>query len=147
MPSEDILDALHNFSFVLMHLREEMMKTQHLSFTEVFLVSYLKKFGPARLSDLASLMGLTKPTMTHIVDNLEKRGFVRRKFGEEDRRTIFIHVEESAEKVFRDTDYFDEDFKRVLIDLDEETIEKVVNVINRLLSIITKKLGDDKNEQ
>lgn len=147
MPQEDIIEAMQNFSFGMMHLREEMMKSQKLSFTDVFLISYIRKFGPTRPSDLATLMGLTKPTITHIIDGLETRNFVRRKFGEEDRRTIFVHVGENAEKMFQEFDTFQDDFKNALGNLDENAIESIVSVINRLISVITKKIKEAKNEQ
>lgn len=146
MPAEDIIEAMHNISFELMHLREEMMKSHNLSFTEVFLISYIKKFGPTRPSDLATLMGLSKPTITHIIDGLEMRNFVRRKFGEEDRRTVFVHVEENADKIFQEFDMFQDDFKNALGELDENTIESIVSVINRLINIMNRKIEESKNE-
>ncbi len=146
MPKEDITEALRNFDFNMMQFREEAMKRNRLTFTEVFLMKYVKKFGPTKITSLSSVLGLTKPTVTHIVNELERRGYVRREFGKEDRRTVFVNVDPKGEELF--TAF--ENIQRVFIDsfsgMDEKTVEIIVSLINRLSDNIRKTIGDARNE-
>jgi DNA-binding MarR family transcriptional regulator len=46
--------------------------------------------GPTRLGDLAQVEGVTRPTMTRIVDSLEQRGYVRRQPDPDDGRAQLV---------------------------------------------------------
>ena len=61
--------------------------------------------GSMRLSDIARLINRTKPTVTVLVDRLEKCGYVRRQQSGSDSRVTIIEVTErgnSLRKVFTD---------------------------------------------
>lgn len=47
---------------------------------------------------LADLSGLTTGAITHILDRLEKRGFIERVRGTVDRRKVFVRVQEASLK-------------------------------------------------
>jgi DNA-binding MarR family transcriptional regulator len=46
--------------------------------------------GPTRLGDLAQVEGVTRPTMTRIIDALEQRGYVTRQPDPDDRRAQLV---------------------------------------------------------
>jgi DNA-binding MarR family transcriptional regulator len=48
--------------------------------------------GAMRLSDIASLINRTKPTVTVMVDRLEKAGYVKRTPSKEDSRAIIVET-------------------------------------------------------
>lgn len=47
---------------------------------------------------LSDMSGLTTGAITHILDRLEKRGFVQRQRDTQDRRKIFIRVRQESRK-------------------------------------------------
>jgi DNA-binding MarR family transcriptional regulator len=66
-----------------------------LSRTEIGLLNTLAG-GPRRITELAELEGLAQPTMTILVQQLEKQGLVRRGRHADDGRVVLVHVTESG---------------------------------------------------
>ena len=54
--------------------------------------------GTVTAGRLAQLSGLTTGAITHILDRLEKRGFIERVRDTEDRRKVFVRVREKSLK-------------------------------------------------
>lgn len=146
MTRSDLVDAFQNFSFHMMHYREKVMKAFDLSFIEMLIVTYLKKKGPTKLSKLASLAGLTKPTITHLIDGLEARGFVKREPDQNDRRVILVTTGRECEKMFTTFESINSDFMKAINELDENTAERVKEMVNRLTEYLSKRVEEDKNE-
>jgi DNA-binding MarR family transcriptional regulator len=57
---------------------------------------------PKMMKDIAQLMSMTKGGMTFLADKLEKKGLVRRKQNEMDRRILYIELTEKGQKMFED---------------------------------------------
>ena len=60
-----------------------------LSYTEARLLSSLTD-EPRRITELAQLEGLARPTMTLLVKRLEERGLVRRERQADDQRVVLV---------------------------------------------------------
>lgn len=58
--------------------------------TEGHLLSYLRPYGPARVSELVRVFGVKHSTMTSMLDRLVARGFVERKMNPDDARSFLI---------------------------------------------------------
>ncbi|HOQ15864.1 MAG TPA: MarR family transcriptional regulator [Defluviitaleaceae bacterium] len=57
---------------------------------------------PKMMKDIAELMSMTKGGMTFLIDKLEKKGVVRRRQNDFDRRVLYIELTEEGEKIFED---------------------------------------------
>jgi DNA-binding MarR family transcriptional regulator len=66
-----------------------------LSRTEAGVLNTLSG-GPRRITELAELEGLAQPTMTILVQQLERQGFVRRERHADDGRVVLVHLTESG---------------------------------------------------
>jgi DNA-binding MarR family transcriptional regulator len=55
-------------------------------------IMYCSYWWKMKMQDIARMSGVTKSTVTHYVDYLEKKGFVRRVRDGEDRRDVFIQL-------------------------------------------------------
>lgn len=101
MEEETIFDILHNMDQVTNNLIIQWQKLFHtdLGITHILVLGHLKRFGPKRLSELASTLGLTRPTLTHLSEKLVKKNLVKRIFSEEDRRAIYLEITKDGEKV------------------------------------------------
>ena len=107
--------------------------------SEGHLLTFLRSYSPAPISELIRVFGLKKSTMTSLLDRLEKRGLVSRGAHPSDRRSFVVSltaegrrlaaavqrpVDELEQKIRDEVD--DEDlrgFQRVL-----ESIAKVTEV-------------------
>jgi DNA-binding MarR family transcriptional regulator len=63
-----------------------------LSMTAVSTLSTLERSGPRRLTQLASLAGVTQPAMTQLISRLEDDGLVRREADPVDGRVVQVTV-------------------------------------------------------
>jgi DNA-binding MarR family transcriptional regulator len=60
-----------------------------ISVSEAFALDVLRD-GPLRQQDLAQALGLTKSTVSRLVDDMVTKRLVSRKPGQTDRRTVFV---------------------------------------------------------
>lgn len=140
MSLEEVIDALKNFSFNMMHYREKQMKKANLSYAELFVLLYVMKTGPVKLSEFANILGLSKPTITHVVDVLEQRGLMKRELGTEDRRVVKVTIDEAGKELFKRFELIDEKLRESINEIDELTQKNIVKTLNKLSSCITENL-------
>lgn len=69
-----------------------------LSSSDAHLLAYVVKYGPCTAGELARVFGLHKPTLTGVLDRLEKRGFLKRKLSRRDRRSFEISPRPAGEE-------------------------------------------------
>jgi len=58
--------------------------------------------GPRTPAELADAAGVTRATMTGLIDTLERDGFVKREPDRDDRRQMTVHLTAKAEKFLQD---------------------------------------------
>jgi len=61
----------------------------------------LYHLGPLRQGEICTKLLKSGGNVTHVVDNLEKRGLVRRERGEHDRRVITVSLAPAGEELIR----------------------------------------------
>jgi DNA-binding MarR family transcriptional regulator len=65
-------------------------------------LNYLKvivKMKNPNLTELAREVGLTKPTVSVLVDKLTEKGYVKRIQSDEDRRVVHLHIDKKGTKI------------------------------------------------
>ena len=60
-------------------LMRSLSVPRELSMTTLSTLATLERFGPRRLTELATLEGVTQPAMTQIVSRLERDGLAERR--------------------------------------------------------------------
>ena len=83
--SEDIYDAMP------LDIPPEWLNSD-LSVAQLRVLLVLQSQGPSRMSDIASVTGVTLPTATGVVDNLVKKDFVAREDDPQDRRLVICKL-------------------------------------------------------
>ncbi len=67
--------------------------------TQIFTIMTLAEQSPVRLSNLSEKLHISAPTVTGIVDRLEKLGYVKRIPDSKDRRAINVDLTPKGKKV------------------------------------------------
>jgi DNA-binding MarR family transcriptional regulator len=83
----DIGEALFAVASVAVRGRQ-----RDLSLTEGSTLSTLERTGPRRLTDLAMHEGVTQPSMTSVVNQLEHLGLAERHRDPDDRRVVLVAI-------------------------------------------------------
>ena len=92
--TRELLAAGRVLSGAAVMFHTAVAEKQGLSATEIKTIDLLTRHGPLSAGELASKSGLAPPSVTGLVDRLEKKGFVDRRADASDRRKVRIHVRE-----------------------------------------------------
>ena len=95
--SESASSSAERLALVVGRLNRRMQAaTGGLSHGLLSALAMIAKHGPLRLSDLAQLEGVSAPSMTRTVAELEARGFVLRGPDPDDGRAVLVAVAEAG---------------------------------------------------
>lgn len=99
-PSADPPEESHAVAAVLDDLAvlavRRLSAQSDLSLTAATTLSYLDRSGPQRLSVLAARQSVTQPSMTQLVQRLEREGLVRRAVDDLDGRAVRVSVTDAG---------------------------------------------------
>ncbi|WP_377273989.1 MarR family winged helix-turn-helix transcriptional regulator [Peterkaempfera sp. SMS 1(5)a] len=73
-----------------------------MSFTTASTLGRLARGGPARLTALAADEGVSQPSMTQLVQRLERQGLVRRTSDPADGRVVLVAVTDAGRELLAD---------------------------------------------
>jgi DNA-binding MarR family transcriptional regulator len=71
-----------------------------LSLQELRVVEYLGDGGPRMMRELAEFLLVAVNSVTSTVDNLEKKGLVRRQRSAEDRRVVYVELTNAGRRAY-----------------------------------------------
>jgi DNA-binding MarR family transcriptional regulator len=90
---EETIDNLFRVSGLLDYMRLHFWDSQQLTVTQLRLLGYLRDEPGLSNADLADRLLVTRPSVSALLDRLERGGFVRREASPTDRRGIRIFLE------------------------------------------------------
>jgi DNA-binding MarR family transcriptional regulator len=76
------------------HMESKVLADDRLSWTSFVAMWVLWVWGEMESRDLASAVGISRPTSTGVVTTLERRGYVRRRKNAEDGRMVRVSLTE-----------------------------------------------------
>ena len=76
-------------------------KFSELTGKQMYYLEVISNLNNPNLSELATELNLSKPSITAIVDKLEEWGFIRKVHSDEDRRVSHLHMAEKGEEIER----------------------------------------------
>lgn len=124
---------------------------RHLSQSEFFVLKLLnvksgefKKtgLGTPRAAFLSGRLEMKRPTVSRILNGLERRGYIARTIDTSNRRSFEIHLTEAGERALRQA----EDVMTGLLDqleteLGEAELEKLITLVTRVADIYRNMAG------
>ena len=107
MPDNEKFDPRDQFGFRLGRLArfwrarlDEKMRPHGLTQARWVVMVHLRRGGNGfKQKDLADFVGIEGPTLVHILDNLEKQGFIERRQDKSDRRGKTVHLTEEGWRI------------------------------------------------
>jgi len=70
-----------------------------LNYEAIFLLQFLRRNSPARMSEIADEMHMPVSTTTRMVDRIESRGLISRKQDRKDKRIMLVSLKAKGEKI------------------------------------------------
>jgi MarR family transcriptional regulator for hemolysin len=137
--SDSVKWSFRNFFHQWIFLQMKFIREEGLAIPQLFTLRFLYYNKPKDLSTLADFMGVSKPTITGIMNTLEKEGFVKREHGVEDRRRIDMVLTQKSLDLFTK---FESLTTYILDELVASCPENSLENLNRTLVALSNKLKD-----
>ena len=88
---------------------------------------------PKNMSAIAKVLSVTMGTLTIAMNSLEKKGYVKRTRGKEDRRVVYISLSEKGKGAYQHHERFHRHMiDEILKDLTEEETEALMKSLTKL---------------
>lgn len=97
--AERLFDVMSMFPKRLVRT-DELIHTFGMPLSHMQILILLEK-GDMSIGQLSARTGVAKPNVTPLVDALRDRGFVSRARDDEDRRMVYVHLEEEGAECLR----------------------------------------------
>ncbi len=74
-------------------IRSSKLAKEHgVTGPQLLILQELKKSGTLKSKELAEIVSLSRPTITHILDRLEAKSFIRRERDPNDKRSVLVSI-------------------------------------------------------
>ncbi len=115
-----------------LHSRQ-LNKVVGLTAPQLLILQILRQGEDLTTGEVAKRVSLSQATVTTIVDRLEKRNFVRRIRGEQDKRKVFLYLTDEGESILVDAPKpLQEDFIRQFQDLHDWEQTMILSSLERI---------------
>jgi DNA-binding MarR family transcriptional regulator len=109
-----------------------------LNYEAIFLLQFLRRNSPARMSEIADEMNLPVSTATRMVDRVETRGLISRKKDRKDKRIILVSLKSKGEKVVRELeDHTFDIISKNLVEFNEDKIRSFIETAEYMEKILS----------
>ncbi len=135
---EDLIVASIRRIVRAIDLHSRRLVEQHgLTAPQLAILAEAQRLGDATIGALARGVHLSQPTVSGIVDRLERHGLVRRERRESDRRTVRVAVTGAGAAALRDTPSLLQDtFRRQLSALQDWERTALLSALQRIASMM-----------
>ena len=134
---EDIVSALRRIVRAIDLQSRRMMDACGLTGPQLVVLREVGRLSGASISALARSVSLSQPTVSGILERLEKRGLVRRERSEQDRRSVFVTLTPQGGGTLRDAPSLLQDrFQRELARLEEWERTQMLATLQRLAGMM-----------
>jgi len=126
---------------------ERIFKDMNLTGPQGIVVGTLFKFGPMKISEIATQIGLSMSTVSGILDRLEKTSVIYRQKSENDGRVIMVDLTETFRAASSETFCkIEADYGKKLNRATKEEIEAILYGLEILEKLLVNDLENDKRQ-
>ena len=100
---------------------------------------FMKNYGEISMTELCAKLNIEKGSLTSMIDDLSKKGYVYREKNLKDRRKYMIVITEEGKKIAADfTEKLSNDLEAKFFKLDTDEREKYLEAIETLETLVNK---------
>ena len=107
--------------------------------TQLRALVLMKNYGEISMTELCAKLNIEKGSLTSMIDDLSKKGYVYREKNLKDRRKYMIVITEEGKKIAADfTEKLSNDLEAKFFKLDTDEREKYLEAIETLETLVNK---------
>lgn len=127
------------YSSLYLEYLKEYSSIYNVNKTQLRALMFIKNYGAISMTDLSAKLNIEKGSLTSMVDDLTKKGYVLREKDLTDRRKYLIIITEKGINIASDfIEKLDVRLEEKLFRLTKEDQEKYIDAINTLQYILNK---------
>ncbi|WKV10297.1 MarR family transcriptional regulator [Thermoanaerobacterium sp. CMT5567-10] len=134
------IDVLKTLKFIMNMIHKSMedeFRELNITGPQGMIIGILMRHKKMKISDLSEKMGLTSSTVSGIIDRLEKQGMVKRERSSDDRRVVYVSIDEEfrekSKEVFKK---IEDKFRDMMNKATKEEHDEIVKGLNTLKRLI-----------
>lgn len=132
IPVSEVFSTLDQVARRLREIQRLTVSEVHLTPPQYQTLRLLWEEDGQPFKDLAAALGCTRPTMTGIIDTLEKNGLVTRKANPEDRRSLLVTLTEKGLALEGRTPDLDNIYAKCCVGLSDEEFRQLGLLLGKL---------------
>lgn len=146
---QNAVSRLYTASALLDALRLRIWDAEGLTVTQLRLLNFLAETGGLSNAALADKLFVTRPSVSALLERLERGGFIRREISPSDRRGICIFLEDRGRAAVSSMRTELREFGAALVeDLSNEDLEEIIGALDKLVSAgMAKRARDLANSE
>lgn len=137
-----LIEANHfseDIKFVFINEYKKLLDENELSQKQSLVLSILEKKQQLTMNEVANIINGTPSAASQFVQKLEKKQYVKREVNKDNRREVFVLLDEKGEKFFTDMTAIDERvLEKYFLQLPEEDIIKYHEILKKLHQIVVR---------
>ena len=107
--------------------------------TQLRALVFMRNYGEISMTDLCAKLNIEKGSLTSMIDDLSKKGYVYREKNLKDRRKYMIVITEEGKQIAADfTEKLSNDLEEKFFKLNTEDREKYLDAIETLETLLNK---------
>ncbi len=115
-------------------LAKEHFGLQELTLTQMHYLEVINSLQNPNITELASELQLTKPTVTVAIDKLIEKEYVVKVQSDADRRTSHLHLTEKGRRINNMHEYAHQRFAELMEEsLEPEEIQQLIKLLDKLV--------------
>jgi len=143
MDIKQILIEANHFSedikFVFINEYKKLLDENELSQKQSLVLSILEKKQQMTMNEVANIINGTPSAASQFVQKLEKKQYVKREVNKDNRREVFVLLDEKGEAFFNEMTEIDERvLEKYFLQLSEEDIIKYHEILKKLHQIVVR---------
>jgi len=143
MDLKKILIEANRFSedikFVFINEYKKLLDENELSQKQSLVLSIIEKKQQLTMNEVAEIINGTPSAASQFIQKLEKKQYVKREVNKDNRREVFVLLDEKGEAFFNEMTAIDERvLEKYFLQLSEEDIIKYHEILKKLHQIVVR---------
>ena len=119
-------------------IKGSLMLHKDVTGQQMIMILLLNEIGVSKINTLSKRLGVSPPTITGIVDRLQRSGYVERFRDTEDRRIVFVRLTKKGHKfVDKLKKTIQRRWMQILVYLNDKERIAYVNILKKLIRAIS----------
>ena len=134
---EEVGEMIQNLARSIKIFERSEIVSEGFTISQCYIILYIKKNESLTMNQISKKMNLDKSTITRIVDNLVRDGYIEKRRSNEDGRVILTSLTQKRQNTATALQHkINEYYRQIIHEIPEGEVMNVVSSVNTLLNAL-----------